>query len=142
MATAWSINKYAKLKLGNATINLSTASNFRMAFYTAAASANIAGDISIQSSVGNEATGGGYTAGGEPMTQTWALSGNNAKFDSTAVVVTGSIAAIKYAYIVCSVGTTSGHLVCWSQLSTTNFAVTGTNTLTVTPNASGIFVLS
>jgi len=143
-ASAWAINKYAKLKIGQGIIDLS-AVLFRLSLHTSAASANIAGDISILGSVGSEVTGGGYTAGGERLSATtWALSGNNAKFDSTAKIYTGSIANIRYAYIVYSAAasTNAAHLVCWSALSTSPFSVTGTNTLTVTPNASGIFVLS
>lgn len=144
-ASAWSVNKYGKLKIGQATINLTTASTaFRLALYQGAASANIAGDISIQSSVGNEvAQTGGYTTGGEAMTGiSWTLSNSVAIFDSTAVVVTGSIANVKYAYIVYSAGPTSGHLLCYSQLSDTQFAVGSGNTLTITPNTAGIFTLT
>ena len=129
--SAWVVNNYAKLKIGNATINLSDNALFRMALYTASASATlVAGDVSVQGSLAGQASGGGYTAGG------------TVTFDSTAWVVTGSIAAIKYAVIVASVGATSGHILCYSKLSTANFAVTGSNTLTITPNASGIFTLS
>ena len=142
--SAWVVNNYAKLKIGNATINLSDNALFRMALYTATASATlVAGDVSVQGSLAGEATGGGYSAGGEQLTGiTWTESGGTVTFDSTAYVVTGSIAAIKYAVIVASVGATSGHILCYSKLSTANFAVTGSNTLTITPNASGIFTLT
>ena len=142
--SAWVVNNYAKLKIGNATINLSDNALFRMALYTASASATlVAGDVSVQGSLAGQASGGGYTAGGEQLTGiTWTEAGGTVTFDSTAWVVTGSIAAVKYAVIVASVGATSGHILCYSKLSTANFAVTGSNTLTITPNASGIFTLS
>lgn len=142
--SAWVINNYAKLKIGNATINLSDTGLFRLALYTASASATlVAGDVSVQGSLAGQASGGGYTAGGEALAGvTWLESGGTVTFDSTAWVVTGSIAAIKYAVIVASVGATSGHILAYSKLSTANFAVTGSNTLTITPNASGIFTLT
>jgi hypothetical protein len=141
-AGAWNVNAYGKLKIGKAVINLS-AQKFRLALYHTAASANIAGDISIQGSIGNEVTGGGYTAGGERLsTNTWTESGGTCTFDSSDWVVTGSINSIKYAYIVYSAGATSGHLLCYSTLSGTAFPLTGSNTLTIQMNASGIFTLA
>lgn len=142
--SAWVVNPYGKLKIGNATINLSDNGLFRMALYTASASATlVAGDVSVQGSLAGQASGGGYTAGGEQVTGiTWTQAGGTCTFDSTAWVVTGSIAAVKYAVIIASVGATSGHILAYSKLSTANFAITGSNTLTITPNASGIFTLS
>ena len=147
MAVAWVINDYGKLKIGNATIDLSDNALFRLALYTSGATALIStGDISIQSSllVANEATGANYTAGGTQLTGiTWTQAAGTATFDATAVIMTGSIAAVKYAAIIASAGaTTSGHILATSELSTTNFAVASGNTLTITPNASGIFTLT
>lgn len=141
---AWVVNQYGKLKIGNATINLSDNALFRVALYTSGATTALsAGDISVQGSINNESTGGGYTAGGEQITGvTWTNSGGTSTFDTTAWVVTGSIAAVKYAVIIASVGATSGHILCASRLSTAAFAVSGTNTLTITPHANGIFTLA
>jgi hypothetical protein len=142
-AGAWNVNQYGKLKIGKGTINLSTVA-FRLALYTSAASANIAGDISLMVSVGSEvAQTGGYTTGGERLSSnTWALSGANGKFDSSDWVVTGSIQNIKYAYIVYSITATSGHLLCYSTLSANQFDLTGTNTMTIQMNTAGIFTLA
>lgn len=142
-AGAWKVNQYGKLKIGSATINLSN-NVFRLALYTNAASANIAGDISIQSSIGSEcAQTGGYTTGGERLSSpTWVQAAGSVRFDSSDWVVTGSIANIQYAYIVYSVAATSGHLLCYSTLSTSQFTLTGTNTMTIQMNASGIFTLA
>ncbi len=142
-AGAWKLNQYGKFKIGNATINLSNATDFRLGLYTSGASANIAGDISIQSSIGSEATGGGYAAGGTSLSSpTWTQTGTSVRWDASDWIVTGSIAAIKYAYIVFSVGATSGHLLCYSTLSANVFALTGTNTMTIQMNAAGIFSLN
>ncbi len=143
-AGAWKLNQYGKFKIGNATINLSNATDFRLALYTNAASANIAGDISIQSSITNEAAAtGGYVAGGLSLSSpTWVQAGGSVKWDASDWIVTGSIAAIQYAYIVLSVAATSGHLLCYSTLSSAQFALTGTNTMTIQMNALGIFTLN
>jgi len=143
-AGAWKVNQYGKFKIGNATINLSNATDFRLALYNTAASANIAGDISIQSSVGSEiAQTGGYTTGGMSLSSpTWVQAAGSVTWDASDWVVTGSLASVKYAYILYSVGATSGHLLCYSTLSTTAFAVTGTNTLTIQMAAAGIFTLA
>jgi hypothetical protein len=142
-AGAWKVNQYGKLKIGQAIIDLSN-NVFRLALYTSAASANIVADISIQSSIGSEcAATGGYTTGGERLsTPTWTQAGGSVKFDSSDWVVTGSIQNIKYAYIVYSAGATSGHLLCYSTLSASQFDLTGTNTMTIQMNANGIFTLA
>jgi len=142
-AGAWKVNQYGKLKIGSTIIDLS-AVLFKLALYTSAASANIAGDVSIQSSLGSEcAQTGGYTTGGERLSSTtWVQAAGSVTFDSSDWVVTGSIQNIKYAYIVRSVAATSGHLLCYSTLSASQFDLTGSNTMTIQMNASGIFTLA
>lgn len=142
-AGAWKINKNAKLKIGAASIVLS-GGVFNLTLHSVGASANlISGLVSVFSSIGSEVTGGGYTAGGNTLSShTWAISGQNAKFDSSDWVVTGSIASIKYAVIMMSTGASEGFVLCYSTLSTSGFDVTGTNTLTIQMNTSGIFTLA
>ena len=142
-AGAWKINNNAKLKLGTGSIDLDT-DIFNITLHSIGASANlISGLVSIFTSIGSQCTGGGYAAGGNTLSSpTWALSGQNAKFDSSDWVVTGSIASIKYAVIMKSVSGTSGLVLAYSTLSTSGFDVTGTNTLTIQMNASGIFTLA
>jgi len=142
-AGAWKINPNAKIHLGNGDFDLSGAI-FNLTLQSIGASDNIlTGATSIFTSLGSQVTGGGYNAGGNTLsTNTYALSGQNGKFDSSDWVVTGSIASIKYAYIMQSISATSGFLLCYSTLSTTGFDLTGTNTLTIQMNASGIFTLA
>ena len=142
-AGAWKINKNAKLKIGNGSIDLDT-DIFNISLHSIGASANlISGLVSVFTSIGSECTGGGYVAVGNTLSSpTWAISGQNAKFDSSDWVVTGSIASIKYAVICKSVSGTSGLVLAFSTLSGTGFDVTGTNTLTIQMNASGIFTLA
>lgn len=142
-AGAWKINNNAKLKLGDTSIDLGGAI-FNITLHSIGASANLlSGNVSVFTSIGSQCTGGGYTAAGNTLSSpTWALSGQNAKFDSSDWVVTGSIASIKYAVIMQSISATSGLVLCYSTLSTSGFDVTGTNTLTIQMNASGIFTLA
>ena len=143
-AGAWKINKNAKLKLGSALIDLDAGNVFNLTLHSIGASANLlSGNVSVFTSIGSQCTGGGYAAGGNTLSSnTWAISGQNAKFDSSDWVVTGSIASIKYAVIMLSVSGTSGLVLCYSSLSGTPFSVTGTNTLTIQMNSSGIFTLA
>ena len=142
-AGAWKINPNAKLKLGNTSIDLGGAI-FNISLHSVGASANlISGLVSVFTSIGSEVTGGNYTAVGMTLSSpTWALSGQNGKFDSSDWVMTGSCASIKYAVICQSISATSGLVLCYSTLSTSGFDVTGTNTLTIQMNASGIFTLA
>ncbi len=142
-AGAWKVNPNAKVHLGNGSFDLSGAV-LNMTLASVGASANIlTAEISIFTSLGSQCAGGGYTAGGTTIGgQTYALSAQNAKFDSSDWIVTGSIASIKYAYIMQSISATSGFLLCYSTLSATPFSLTGTNTLTIQMNAAGIFTLA
>ncbi len=142
-AGAWKINPNAKVHLGNGDFDLDTAV-FNLTLQSIGASANIlTAAVSIFTSLGSQVTGGGYAAGGKTLSSnSFALSGQNGKFDSSDWIVTGSIASIKYAYIMQSISATSGFLLCYSTLSATGFNLTGTNTLTIQMNAAGIFTLA
>jgi hypothetical protein len=142
-AGPWKINPNAKIHLGNGTFDLDGAV-FNLTLCSTAASDNIlTGAVSIFTSLGSQVTGGGYVAGGKTLsTNIYSLSGQNGRFTSSDWVVTGSIASIKYAYIMQSVSGTSGFLLCYSTLSGTAFPLTGSNTLTIQMNAAGIFTLA
>lgn len=142
-AGAWKVNPNAKIHLGIGTFDLASAI-FNLTLQSIGASANIlTGAVSVFTSLGSQVTGGGYNAGGNTLSSnTYVLSGLNGKFDSSDWVVTGSIASIKYAYIMQSVSATSGILLCYSTLSTTPFSLTGTNTLTIQMATAGIFTLA
>jgi len=142
-AGAWKINPNAKLKLGDTSIDLGGAI-FNLTLHSIGASANlISGLVSVFTSIGSEVTGGGYAAVGNTLSSpTWVISGQNAVFDSSDWVVTGSIGSIKYAVIMQSISGTSGLVLCYSTLSTSGFDLTGTNTLTIQMAAAGIFSLA
>jgi hypothetical protein len=69
------------------------------------------------------------------------LSGSVMKFDATHCVFSASGANISCLYAV--IGVSDGKALAWSKLTSTGVVtVTDTNTLTITPAATGIFTLS
>lgn len=148
-AGAWTFYNSAKKHLMDGTIDLDT-DTFQMGLYTSASNAISVANITVVGSVSNEVTEQfGYLSSGKTITAvTWAqgASATEMRFDSTAVVWTatgGDIAAVKYA-VIWKVGASAGarKLLCYSQLSTSQFTVTSGNTLTITPSANGIFELN
>ena len=146
-ATAWAFWNQAKHKICNGSINLS-GDDFRMALYSSAASGSInTATISIQSEIGSECSGGAYAAGGLALSGiTWGsgVSAGQQRFSYTSAVFTASASAIsnvRFGVLVKSVAATSGLLLCWSALSTSQFDVTTGNTLTVF-NSSGALTLA
>ncbi len=149
-ASAWAIYNLAKQKLGDGTHDLDT-DVFRMGLYLSSSNAATL-TLSTRGSVTNEiANANGYLTGGQTLgAVTWGAgaSAGVRRFDSTAEIFTaagGTILNIKHAVIYNnSKGTSAGTrpLLCTSQLSTAPFDITDTNTLTVTPSATGIFELT
>jgi len=133
---------------GGNSLNLDSG-NFRMALYTTAVSASIVDTaLSLYSGLGTTnqvAQSGGYVTGGKSLAGIdWTLSGNNYKFTYTAdgVVWTGTMTNVRYALIYLSLSVGGGPVVCYCALSTTQFTVASGNTLTVKPNAAGVFTLA
>jgi len=148
-AGAWTFYHLAKKHLMDGSIDLDT-DTFRMGLYTSASNALSAANLSVVGSVTGEVTEGfGYSSSGKALTGvTWGTgaSASEMRFDSTAVVWSasgGNIANVKYA-VISKVGASAGarKLLCYSQLSSSQFTVTSGNTLTVTPSANGIFELN
>lgn len=136
----------AKKYLLTAGINMS--GQFRIALYTSASNAATA-TLSIVSEVTNEVTeANGYSGSGKALVETFATgaSASEFRFDATAVIWTatgGNITNVKFAVVWAS-GASAGarKLLCYSQLSTSQFTITTGNTLTITPSASGIFEIN
>lgn len=142
-ASSWAFYNKAKEYIGDATIDLDT-DVFYMALFTSASNASTA-TLSTYASLNNQvASGNGYALGGRALSAvTWATgaSASEMRWDSTAKIWTasgGSISNIRYAVVYAS----GGNLLCWAALSTAQFTVTDTNTLTVTPAAGGYFELN
>ena len=150
-ATAWQLYNSAKKYIGNGTITLG-AGVFKMVLAQTASNASTF-TLSTYASVTNEvAAAGGYVTGGRdlvPATAQWTVgaSAKQQKFSMSAVGLAftasgASLVNIRYAIIRNSTGAAAGKLLCFCQLSSSQFTVTSPNTLTVLPAATGIFTLT
>lgn len=150
-ASAWQLYNSAKSHIGNGTITLG-AGVFKMVLAKAASNASTF-TLSVYGSLTNEvAAAGGYVTGGRnlvPATAQWVqgASAKQQKFTMSSIGLAftasgASIVDIKYAIIRNSTGSTAGKLLCWCQLSSSNFTVASPNTLTVLPATTGIFTLT
>lgn len=150
-ATAWQLYNKAKQYIGNGTITLG-AGVFKMVLATSASNASTF-TLTAYSQITNEiAATGGYTTGGKnlvPATAYWTVgaSAKQMKFTMSTVGLAftasgASLTNIKYAILRNSTGATAGKLLCFCQLSSSQFTVTSPNTLTILPAATGIFTLT
>ncbi len=150
-ASAWQLYNSAKKYIGNGTITLG-AGVFKMVLATSASNTSTF-TLSTYASVTNEiAATGGYTTGGKnlvPATAQWTVgaSAKQMKFTMSTVGLAftasgASLTNIKYAILRNSTGATAGKLLCFCQLSSSQFTVTSPNTLTILPAATGIFTLT
>jgi hypothetical protein len=150
-ASAWQLYNSAKKYIGNGTITLG-AGVFKMLLATSASNASTF-TLTAYSQITNEiAATGGYTTGGKnlvPATAYWTVgaSAKQMKFTMSTVGLAftasgASLTNIKYAILRNSTGATAGRLLCFCQLSSSQFTVTSPNTLTVLPAATGIFTLT
>jgi hypothetical protein len=154
-ASQWTVFARAKHKIGIRTAGVASidlsGDTFKLTLHRTAASANIVGaDVSIFSSVGSLASGGGAATGTgvalAGVTWTTGASLGQHKWDANDVVVTAgggsNLSAVRYAVIRTSIGATSGALLCYAALSTAEFNVNDGNTLTIQMDAAGIFTLT
>ena len=150
-ASAWQLYNSAKKYIGNGTITLG-AGVFKMVLATSASNTSTF-TLSTYASVTNEISAtGGYTTGGKnlvPATGQWTVgaSAKQMKFTMSTVGLAftasgASLTDIKYAILRNSTGAGAGKLLCFCQLSSSQFTVTSPNTLTILPAATGIFTLT
>jgi hypothetical protein len=150
-ATAWQLYNSAKKYIGNGTITLG-AGVFKMVLAETASNASTF-TLSTYASVTNEiGAAGGYVTGGRdlvPATAQWTVgaSAKQQKFTMSAVGLAftasgASLVNIRYAILRNSTGAAAGKLLCFCQLSSSQFTVSSPNTLTVLPAATGIFTLT
>ena len=146
-ATAWQLYNSGKRYIGNGTIQLGV-NNFKMALLTSASNTSTF-TLSTFASLTNEISAtGGYVSGGKalvPATGQWTVgaSAKQMKFTYSTIGLTftasgASLNNIKYAVIYNS----AGKLLCFCQLSSSQFTVSSPNTLTVLPAATGVFTLT
>lgn len=140
----WILYNKARKKIVNGTIDLNT-SAFRMKMFKAGASASVSvSTLSLLSQIGST----NYTANMStyPLvaaTVTAIAASATHKFTANNIVVTasGGDASVQYAALYTSLSAGGGHMLAWCKLSTAGFAVTSTNTLTVTTPTNGFFVI-
>jgi hypothetical protein len=146
-ATAWQLYNSGKRYIGNGTIQLGV-NNFKMALFTSASNTSTF-TLSTFASLTNEiAATGGYVTGGKalvPATGQWTVgaSAKQMKFTYSTIGLTftasgSALSNIRYAVIYNS----AGKLLCFCQLSSSQFTVSSPNTLTVLPAATGVFTLT
>jgi len=153
-ATAWQLYNTAKRYIGNGTIELG-AGNFTMALFRTSSNASTFTLSTFASLTAQISATGGYVSGGKalvPATGQW-TTGASAKqmkftYSTAGLTFTASGASLtNIRYAVITYGTSAGvasarKLVCFCQLSSSQFTVTSPNTLTVLPAATGVFTLT
>jgi len=147
---AWTLfHRFKEYALDN-TIDMDT-DTFRVTLHTNSSNltANLVSTVTLLGSVTGELVdAGGYSTSGKTLSApTWATgaSSGEMRFDSTAVAWSASanISNIQWAVIhVDGASAGDSYLVAYSKLSTSQFDLTNTNTLTITPSATGIFELN
>jgi hypothetical protein len=150
-ATAWQLYNKAKQYIGNGTITLG-AGVFKMVLANSASNASTFTLTAYSQITGEISATGGYVTGGKnlvPATAYWTVgaSAKQMKFTMSTVGLAftasgASLTNIRYAILRNSTGATAGRLLCFCQLSSSQFTVTSPNTLTVLPAATGIFTLA
>ena len=146
-ATAWQLYNSGKRYIGNGTIELGVG-NFKMALLISASNTSTFTLSTFASLTSELSATGGYVTGGKalvPGTGQWTTgaSAKQMKFTYSTVGVTftasgAPLTNVKYAVIYQS----GGKLLCFCQLSSTQFTVASPNTLTVLPAATGVFTLT
>jgi len=147
-AGAWAVYNESKKKIGNGTISLAS-TVYRMTLHTSASNANTA-TLSIYNELDNQVTeANGYSSSGKAMTgEVWTVgaSAGQYKFDMDDTFWSangGTIANIKFAALWLSAAASANrHLLCRSQLSTSQFSISSGNRLTIAMNSSGVLTLA
>ena len=150
-ATAWQLYSYAKRYIGNGTITLG-AGVFKMVLARTSSNCTTFALTAYSQITAEISATGGYTTGGKnlvPATAYWTVgaSAKQMKFTMSTVGLAftasgASLTNIRYAVLRNSTGAGAGRLLCFCQLSSSQFTVTSPNTLTVLPAATGIFTLT
>ncbi len=153
-ASAWQLYNDGKRYIGNGTIQLGVG-NFKMALFTSASNTSTFTLSTFASLTSEIAATGGYVTGGKalvPATGQWTTgaSAKQMKFTYSTIGLTftasgASLNNIRYAVIThgASAAVASARkLVCFCQLSSSQFTVASPNTLTILPAATGVFTLT
>lgn len=148
-AGKWKVYENAKKHLADGTMDLDT-NTFKMALFASTSNANTLSGSNVLADLTNElATANGYTAGGITLTSvTWTNSSGTMTLTCAAPVWTaagGSITsrfAVIYQSGTFNTFTNALLAVMLEDTAPADVITTTGNTLTITPNASGLFTLS
>lgn len=144
-ASAWRVYNEAKKYLLTADLELdSTAMRIKLIKGTAAANVSDYTRSTWASLAGLTAPGNIPASALQSLTGLVIGSGASAKaikFDATDPIFTAS-GGTATSILFAAIGVSGGKCLAWCRLSTTAFAVTTGNTLTIAFNASGIFTLT
>jgi hypothetical protein len=154
-ASAWQLYNSAKKYIGNGVITLG-AGTFKMALARSASNTSAFTLDAFGSLSGEISATGGYASGGKfigPVTGVWTTgaSAKQIKFDYSTVGLTftasgSALTNIKYADVstfgASAAVASARKLLCFCQLSSSQFTVASPNTLTVLPAATGVFTLT
>ena len=153
-ATAWQLYNSAKKYIGDGTITLG-AGSFKMALARTSSNASTF-TLSTFGSINAEISAtGGYVSGGKelvPATGQWTVgaSAKQMKFTYSTIGLTftasgAPLTDVRYAIITHGASANQAStrkLLCFCQLSSSQFTVTSPNTLTILPAATGVFTLT
>lgn len=146
-AGSFTVYSNAALELGKANFNLAS-DTFVMVLMTSSYTPAPNTDQQWSDILANQvATGGGYTTGGVVLSGvTFTLSTATSTFTCTAPAWAAFTATFKYAVIVRRAGGALANgdlLLCYADANSGGGSITGGGgTLTITPNASGIFTIT
>ena len=150
-ATAWQLYNKAKQYIGNGTITLG-AGVFKMVLARTSSNCTTFALTAYSQITAEISATGGYATGGKqlvPASAYWTVgaSAKQMKFTMSTVGLAftasgASLTNIRFAILRNSTGAGAGRLLCFCQLSSSQFTVTSPNTLTVLPAATGIFTLT
>jgi hypothetical protein len=148
-AGKWKLYEQGKKHIGDGTFDLDS-NTFKFTLHSSASNANTLSTSSAFADLTNElATANGYTAGGITATSvTWTNSAGTMTFTCAAFTWTASGGSIAARFCVLRAsGTLNGIVdpilaVCLLDTTPADVTATAGNTLTITPNASGVFTLS
>jgi hypothetical protein len=150
-ATAWQLYNDGKRYIGNGTIQLGV-NNFKMALFRTSSNASTFTLSTFASLTAEISATGGYVSGGkalDPATGKWTVGASTIqmKFTYSTIGLTftasgAPLTNIRYAVIYKDAVGSAAKLLCFCQLSSSQFTVSSPNTLTVLPAATGVFTLT
>lgn len=151
-AGKWKLYELAKQRIGNLTIDLSDATNWKVALFLSTSNCNtLSVGTGLYGDLTNEvATAFGYTQLGQNLAaETWTNAAGTMTFTATspaAWTASGGSITARFAVIYKN-ATVNGIVkpllaVCLLDTTPADVTATDTNTFTITLNASGIFTLS